>query len=114
MYSMDQKGWGNGIKLPSIYELFFEVQKLSNPHFLEDECMNVHSDVFPHTRPWTNSQGNPWRQHNCFLNISEISQGPLEEGEKNQTNTIITLRTHKVPQQMVKIMIISGKYHLNK
>lgn len=53
--------------LPSIHKFLFEVQVLSHSQLLNNQSVDVNSDVFPNTRPWTDSKSHPWRQNNSFL-----------------------------------------------
>lgn len=46
------------------------MQVLGHTQLLNNKSMDIHSYVFPNTRPWTNSHGNPWRQNNGFLYIT--------------------------------------------
>lgn len=48
-------------KLPSVHKFLFEVQVLSRAQLLNNEGVDIHTNVLPNARPRTDSKCNPWR-----------------------------------------------------
>lgn len=57
--------------------------------------MDIHSYVFPNTRPWTNSHGNPWRQNNGFLYITTKKKVKYSKIQHETNKTILKLAQAK-------------------
>lgn len=57
---------------------------LGHAQLLNNKRVNIHSQVFPYTRPRTNSQSNPWWKNNSFLQ----SQMFLSKSKTCKRNTI--------------------------
>lgn len=53
--------------LLSIQKFFFEPEILWNTQMIHTEFMDIDTDIFPYTRPWTKCKSHKRRQNNCFL-----------------------------------------------
>lgn len=79
------------------------MQILGYTQLLNNEGMDIHSNVLPNTRPWPDGKCYPWRQNNCFLNcrnhvkidkLREFHKTNLMEKErKGDDVTWVDLRT---------------------